>query len=69
MHMKNRIKVCRAELDITQEDLAKRINSNASSVALIEGGRHQPSVFLAFRIADALGKDINDVFKLVKEDN
>ena len=64
--MKNRIKVLRAERDWTQADLAVRLDVSRNSVNAIETGRYDPSLPLAFRIADVFGMKIEEIF--VRED-
>ncbi len=60
--MKNRIRVLRAELRLTQAELAKAVEIARQSLNAIENERHDPSVSLAFAIAKALGKPIEEVF-------
>ena len=50
--MKNRLKVLRAERDWSQQDLAQRLEVSRQSVNAIETGRYDPSLPLAFRIAE-----------------
>lgn len=60
--MKNRLKVLRAERDWSQQDLANRLDVSRQSVNAIETGRYDPSLPLAFRIADVFGMAIEDIF-------
>ena len=60
--MKNRLKVLRAERDWSQQDLATRLEVARQSVNAIETGRYDPSLPLAFRIADAFGLTIEEIF-------
>ncbi|KZY94226.1 MULTISPECIES: helix-turn-helix transcriptional regulator [unclassified Erythrobacter] len=60
--MKNRLKVLRAERDWSQQDLATRLEVSRQSVNAIETGRYDPSLPLAFRIADAFGLTIEEIF-------
>lgn len=60
--MVNRIRVLRAEKGLSQAALAEAVNVSRQAINTIENGRHDPSVSLAFRIADALGADISEVF-------
>lgn len=60
--MKNRLKVLRAEREWSQQDLAQRLEISRQSVNAIETGRHEPSLSLAFRIADQFGLPIESVF-------
>ena len=60
--MKNRLKVLRAERDWSQQDLAERLAVSRQSVNAIETGKYDPSLPLAFRIADLFALAIEDVF-------
>jgi putative transcriptional regulator len=59
----NRIKVCRAERDMTQEELARRVGVTRQTIIAIEKNRYSPSLELAFRIARVFGKSVEDVFE------
>ncbi len=60
--MKNRLKVLRAERDWTQGDLAERLGISRQSVNAIETGKYDPSLPLAFRIADLFALRIEEIF-------
>jgi putative transcriptional regulator len=60
--MKNRLKVLRAERDWSQQDLAERLAVSRQSVNAIETGKYDPSLPLAFRIADLFGMRIEEIF-------
>ena len=60
--MKNRLKVLRAERDWSQQDLADRLGVSRQSVNAIEKGRYDPSLPLAFTIADVFGLAIEEIF-------
>ena len=60
--MKNRLKVLRAERDWSQQDLAERLAVSRQSVNAIETGKYDPSLPLAFRIADLFGLAIEAIF-------
>jgi putative transcriptional regulator len=60
--MKNRLKVLRAERDWSQRDLAGRLDVSRQSVNAIETGKYDPSLPLAFRIADLFGLPIEAIF-------
>ncbi len=60
--MKNRLKVLRAERDWSQQDLADRLEVSRQSVNAIETGKYDPSLPLAFRIADLFGLSIEAIF-------
>ena len=61
--MKNRLKVLRAERDWSQQDLAERLGGSRQSVNAIEKGRYDPSLPLAFKIADVFDLAIEDIFE------
>lgn len=60
--MKNRLKVLRAERDWSQQDLADALAVSRQSVNAIETGKYDPSLPLAFRIADLFGMPIEQIF-------
>lgn len=57
------IKAERNRKELTQFDLAEKINVSESTISLIERGIQTPSVFLVYDIAKVLNIDINDLFK------
>ncbi|HVY89085.1 MAG TPA: helix-turn-helix transcriptional regulator [Hyphomonadaceae bacterium] len=61
--MKNRIRVLRAEKGWTQADLAKLLDVSRNSVNAIENGKYDPSLPLAFKIADVFGLKIEEIFQ------
>ena len=61
--MTNRLRVLRAERDWSQADLAARLGVSRQTVNAIETGRYDPSLPLAFKIAQLFGKLIEDVFE------
>lgn len=60
--MMNRLVELRGERGWTQSDLAKAVGVSRQSIISIERGRYDPSLGLAFRIAQAFGARIEDVF-------
>lgn len=60
--MKNRLKVLRAERDWSQGELAERLAISRQSANAIETGKYDPSLPLAFRIADLFGMQIEEIF-------
>ena len=61
--MKNRLKVLRAKRGWSQQELAERLEVSRQSVNAIETGKYDPSLPLAFRIADVFGMAIEDIFQ------
>jgi len=66
--MKNRIKVERAEHDLTQADLANKIGVSRQSINAIEKGKYVPSAVLALKIARLFKKPVEDIFILENQD-
>jgi putative transcriptional regulator len=66
--MRNRIKIERATLDITQEELARKIGVSRQTVNSIEKNRYVPSTVLALKISKLFEKSVNDIFELEEED-
>ena len=62
--MKNRIKVERAELDITQQQLAEAVGVSRQTIVAIERSRFVPSALLALKIARYFGKPVESIFIL-----
>lgn len=60
--MKNRLKVLRAERDWSQADLAARLAVSRQSVNAVETGKYDPSLPLAFKIADLFDMAIEEIF-------
>ena len=60
--MKNRLKVLRAMRDWSQSDLADRLEVSRQSVNAIETGKYDPSLPLAFRIAELFALPIEQIF-------
>jgi putative transcriptional regulator len=60
--MRNRLKVLRAEQSWTQGDLAERLEVSRQTVNALETGRYDPSLPLAFRIADLFARPIEEIF-------
>ncbi len=61
--MKNiKLKLARIEKDLTQEQLAERINVTRQTIGLIEAGKYNPSIKLCIAICKELDKTLNDIF-------
>jgi putative transcriptional regulator len=60
--LKNRLKVLRAERNWSQSDLAEKLEVSRQSVNAIETGKYDPSLPLAFRIAELFGLAIEEIF-------
>ena len=49
--------------EITQEELARRVSVTRQTIIALEAGKYTPSLALAFRIARAFNKRVEDVFQ------
>ena len=62
--MKTRIKEFRAKYDLTQEDLAKKVDVRRETIVFLEKGKYNPSLKLAHDVAKALKTTIDELFIL-----
>ncbi|AHA29874.1 hypothetical protein ASF99_03875 [Exiguobacterium sp. Leaf187] len=60
--MKNKVKEMREERGWSQGELAKRLNVSRQTVISIEKERYNPSLDLAFSLADLFERRIEDIF-------
>jgi len=60
--MKNRISELRKARSMTQQDLADLLGVTRQTIISLEGGRYNPSITLAFKLAQAFDLHIEDVF-------
>ena len=61
--MKNTLETLRKENGISQEELADAVRvSRTRTICSLENGRYNPSIFLAFRLADFFKVKIEDIF-------
>ena len=66
--MKNRLKIERAILDLTQEELANKIGVSRQTINSIEKNRYVPSTLLALKLSAIFCKPVNDFFELEEGD-
>ena len=60
--MKNKVEELRRDMGLNQEELAKTLRVSRQTVSSIENGKYNPSLELAFAIADFFGKRIEEIF-------
>jgi putative transcriptional regulator len=60
--MNNRIRELRARFNLTQDDLAKRVNVRRETIVFLEKGKYNPSLKLAYDIAKVFDEAIEEVF-------
>lgn len=61
--MKNKIKVLRAEYDLTQGELAEKLSVSRQTINAIEKGKFDPSLPLAFKLSKLFEKSIEEIFQ------
>ncbi len=66
--MQTRIKELRAKLGLTQEDLAKSVGVRRETIVFLEKGKYNPSLKLAYKVAQTLGTTIDELFIFGDED-
>jgi len=62
--VRNRLKVHRAERNLTQADLADLVGVTRKTINTVETGRFLPSITLALRCAKVLEVPVEDIFQL-----
>lgn len=60
--MKNKLKVLRAEHDLTQDQLAKKVEVSRQTINAIEKEKFDPSLILAIKLARLFETDIEEIF-------
>mgnify|MGYP002519576812 FL=1 len=66
--MKNNIRVARAEVRMTQQQLADAVDVSRQTINAIESGKFVPSTLLALKIARTFEKQVEEIFSLEEED-
>ncbi len=66
--MKTRIKELRARYDLTQDQLAEMVGVTRQTMLYLEKGKYNPSLILAYRVAQALKSTIEEVFIIEEND-
>lgn len=60
--MKNQLAEIRRERGMTQEELAHQLKVSRQTICSLENGRYNPSIMLAFKIAQFFGLNIEEIF-------
>ncbi len=66
--MKNNLRVERAKLRMTQQELAEKVNVSRQTIVAIELGKFNPSTVLALRLSQVFGVAVNEIFELEEGD-
>ncbi len=62
--VENTVRQVRTSLNLTQEELALRVDATRQTIISIEKGNYVPSVLLALKMSAALGRRVDDLFKI-----
>ena len=60
--MNNRIKEYRARFNLTQEELARKVNVRRETIVFLEKNKYNPSLKLAYDIARVFESKIEEIF-------
>lgn len=60
--MKNKIKELREEAKLTQKELGEKLTVSRQTIISLENGKYNPSIILAFKIANIFGRSIEEIF-------
>jgi putative transcriptional regulator len=66
--MQNKLRVERAVLRLTQEELARRIGVSRQTINAMEANKYVPSTVLALKLAQVFGKSVEYLFALEEGD-
>ncbi len=69
MPLNTKIKIFRAEYNMTQEELANKVGVRRETILYLETGKYMPSLKLAFDIAKVFGRQIEEVFIFTEEND
>ncbi|MDO8715809.1 MAG: helix-turn-helix transcriptional regulator [Dehalococcoidales bacterium] len=65
--LKNRLKVARAEKNLSQDELGRLVGVTRQTIGSVETGQYCPSARLALTLAVRLGKKVEELFYLEEE--
>ncbi|MED1739329.1 helix-turn-helix transcriptional regulator [Bacillus swezeyi] len=66
--MKNKVKIARVQVDLTQQQLAKKVGVTRQTISLIEKGKYNPTLNLCLEICYAVNKSLDEIFWMSKEE-
>lgn len=65
--MKNRVKTLRESRNLTQKELGEMVNVSRQAINAIETGKYDPSIWLAYHLANYFGLAIEEVFQFEED--
>ncbi|WP_307892520.1 helix-turn-helix transcriptional regulator [Bacillus swezeyi] len=66
--MKNKVKLARVQVDLTQQQLAEKVGVTRQTISLIEKGKYNPTLKLCLEICYAVNKSLDEIFWMSKEE-
>ena len=60
--MENHIRALRKEKGVSQEELARQCGVSRQTINAIENNKYDPTLALAFRLANTLGTTVDQLF-------
>ncbi len=67
--VRNRVRLCRAEKQMTQEALADSVGVTRQTIGLIEKERYNPTIALCLGLCSSLGKTLDELFWMEENDD
>lgn len=65
--MRNRLEALRQQRGWTQQELADRVSVSRQTIISLEGGRYNPSIVLAIKLARLFGMPVEELFHYEEE--
>ena len=66
--MKNSLKIERAKMNLTQQELADKVKVSRQTINSIESNRFIPSTTLAIKLSELFKTTVNELFELEEDD-
>ena len=68
MPLYNHLKEYRAKINVNQQEMGSLVGVSRQTISSLETGRYNPSIILAYKIAQYFGMAIEEVFIFEEED-
>lgn len=66
-YISNEVGKLRVDKEVTQEDLAQKVNVSRQTISALEKGNYTPSILLALKIAGFFKMPVEKVFRISYE--
>ncbi|MBO1625914.1 transcriptional regulator [Bacillus cereus] len=66
--MRNKVKIARVQVDLTQQQLAQKVGVTRQTISLIEKGAYNPTLKLCLEICYAVNKTLDEIFWISEEE-